>query len=267
MADAVAGEPGTPGALRHAEEVMGTVFSFDVRGGEPAAVRAALAEAVAGLHRADAVFSTYRADSDVSRLARGELDLDGCAPEVAGVLELAARAERVSQGWFSARYRGVPDPTGIVKGWAAERAARALAAVAGVRGVSVNGGGDVQLLGAPEPGRPWRVGVADPLRPGGLAAVVSTAGTRELAVATSGTAERGAHIVDPGTGRPAAVDLVSVTVVGPRLTWADCWATAAFARGSREGLAWLESLPGVEALLITAADEVRCTSGLAARPG
>ncbi|MFC9929311.1 FAD:protein FMN transferase [Streptomyces sp. NPDC127190] len=246
---------------------MGTVFSFDVRGGEPGAVRAALGTAVAGLHRADGIFSTYRADSEVSRLARGELETAECAPEVAEVLRLADEAERVSDGWFSTRYRGALDPTGIVKGWAAERAARLLAEVPGVRGVSVNGGGDVQMFGTPEPGRPWRVGIADPLRPGGLAAVISSAGLDELSVATSGTAERGAHIVDPRTGRPAVTDLVAVTVVGPRLTWVDCWATAAFAMGSRAGLAWLESLPEVEGLLITAGDEVRCTGGLAARLG
>ncbi|MEU4145304.1 FAD:protein FMN transferase [Streptomyces parvulus] len=242
---------------------MGTVFSFDVRGGEPAAVRAALDEAVAGLRRADEAFSTYREDSQVSRLARDEVAVEECAPEVAEVLGLAAEAERVSGGWFSTRYRGRLDPTGIVKGWAVERAARRLAA-AGATGVSLNGGGDVQVLGTPGSGRPWRVGVSDPLRPGGLAAVVSAAGAAELAVATSGSAERGAHVVDPRTGRSAVTDLLSVTVVAPRLTWADCWATAAFAMGSREGLRWLESLPGVEGLLITAGDEVRCTGGLAA---
>ncbi|MFH8341524.1 FAD:protein FMN transferase [Streptomyces sp. AM6-12] len=241
---------------------MGTVFSFDVRGGEPGAVRAVLGEVVAALHGVDAVFSTYREDSEVSRLARGETDVERCVPEVAEVLELAARAERVSGGWFSARYRGVLDPTGIVKGWSAERAARRLAGVEGVTGVGVSGGGDVQSLGAPEPGRPWRVGIADPLRPGGLAAVVSGAG--ELAVATSGTAERGAHIVDPRTGEPAVTDLVSVTVVAPQLTWADCWATAAFARGSRPGLSWLESLPDAEGLLLTADGGVLHTTGLAA---
>ncbi|MFD5452498.1 MULTISPECIES: FAD:protein FMN transferase [unclassified Streptomyces] len=245
---------------------MGTVFSFDVRGGAPAAVRAALDEAAAGLRRVDEVFSTYREDSQVSRLARGELAVGQCAPEVAEVLGLAAEAERVSDGWFSPSYGGRLDPSGIVKGWAVERAAR-LVAGAGASGVSVNGGGDVQMLGAPGARRPWRVGVADPLRPGGLAAVVSAAGATELAVATSGTAERGAHIVDPRTGRPAVTDLVAVTVVAPRLTWADCWATAAFAMGSREGVRWLESLDGVEALLLTAGDEVRCTGGLAGRLG
>ncbi|MEV8070909.1 FAD:protein FMN transferase [Streptomyces sp. SID8381] len=245
---------------------MGTVFSFDVRGGEPEAVRAALREAVADLHRVDEVFSTYRPDSEVSRLARGELTVAQCDPRVAEVLALGAEAERMSDGWFSLRYQGRLDPTGVVKGWAAERAAR-LVAAAGASGVSVNGGGDVQVLGSPGADRPWRVGVSDPLRPGGLAAVVSAAGVPELAVATSGTAERGDHIVDPRTGRAAVTDLVSVTVVAPRLVWADCWATAAFAMGAREGLAWLESLPGVEALLITAGDEVRCTGGLGARLG
>lgn len=262
MTDTVAEPAQASAAVRRVVETMGTVFSFDVRGGDPAAVRAALDQAVAGLHRVDEVFSTYREDSQVSRLACGELTLAQCVPEVAEVLELAAEAERVSGGWFSPSYRGRLDPTGIVKGWAVERAAR-LVAGAGVSGVSVNGGGDVQMLGTPGARRPWRVGVADPLRPGGLAAVVSAAGARELAVATSGTAERGAHIVDPRTGRSAVTDLVAVTVVAPRLTWADCWATAAFAMGSREGLRWLESLDGVEGLLMTAGDEVRCTGGLA----
>ncbi|MER6127518.1 FAD:protein FMN transferase [Streptomyces sp. NPDC001795] len=266
MADQVTDPAEAPPVLRHAEEVMGTVFSFDVRGGEPEAVQSALEKAIAGLHRVDEVFSTYREDSQISRLVRGELTVEGCDPEVAEVLALGEEAERVSDGWFSTRYEGRIDPTGIVKGWAVERAARSLAAT-GASGVSVNGGGDVQMYGVPGPHRPWRVGVSDPLRPGGLAAVVSAAGADELAVATSGTAERGAHIVDPRTGRSAVTDLVAVTVVAPRLTWADCWATAAFAMGSREGLAWLESLPDVEALLITAGDEVRCTGGLAARLG
>ncbi|MFJ5262851.1 FAD:protein FMN transferase [Streptomyces sp. NPDC088387] len=267
MAEPVTEPAPAPAVTRHAEEVMGTVFSLDVRGGAPDAVQAAVREVVAGLHRVDAVFSTYREDSQVSRLGRGELSVEECDPEVAEVLRLGAEAERVSEGWFDTSYEGRLDPTGIVKGWAVERAALRLMSVAGVSGVSVNGGGDVQLLGVPAVGRAWRVGVSDPLRPGGLAAVISAAGEEELAVATSGTAERGAHIVDPRTGKSAVTDLVAVTVVGARLTWADCWATAAFAMGSREGLAWLEALPGVEALLITAGDEVRCTGGLAARLG
>jgi thiamine biosynthesis lipoprotein len=71
VADTVTEPTGAPAAVRHAEDVMGTVFSFDVRGGEPGAVRRALDAAVAGLHRVDEVFSTYRDASEVSRLARG----------------------------------------------------------------------------------------------------------------------------------------------------------------------------------------------------
>lgn len=259
-------EAPAPPQLRHVEEVMGTVFSFDVRGGETGAMKAALEEAVTGLHWVNEVFSTYRDNSQISRLARGELTIEECDPEVAQILQLCSEAERLSDGWFSATFQGTFDPTGIVKGWATERAALHLVA-AGASGVSVNGGGDVQLCGVPGPQRPWRVGVSDPLRPGGLAAVVSAAGTAQLAVATSGTAERGTHIVDPRTGKSAVTDLVAVTVVAPKLTWADAWATAAFAMGSRDGLSWLESLPDTEALLITAGDEVRCTGGLAARLG
>lgn len=102
--------------VRHAEEVMGTVFSFDVRGGETGAVRAALRQEVARLHEVDAVFSTHRADSAVSRLARGELTVERCPAEVARVLGLAAEAERVSEGWFSARYRGCRTPPGSSRG-------------------------------------------------------------------------------------------------------------------------------------------------------
>ena len=140
MAETVAEPVEAPAAERRVVETMGTVFSLDVRGGEPGAVRAALEEAAAGLRRVDEVFSTYRGDTQISRLARGELDVGQCDPEVAEVLELAAEAERVSDGWFSTRYRGQLDPTGIVKGWATERAARRLLA-AGASGVSVNGGG------------------------------------------------------------------------------------------------------------------------------
>ena len=77
---------------------MGTVFSFDVRGGEPGAVQAALEEAVAGLHRVDEVFSTYREDSQVSRLARGELSVEECDPRGGRGAGLGAEAERRQRG-------------------------------------------------------------------------------------------------------------------------------------------------------------------------
>ncbi|MFI0168055.1 FAD:protein FMN transferase [Streptomyces sp. NPDC017095] len=231
--------------LRHVEHVMGTVFSFDIRDRPTSAIRRALAEAVDHLHRVDAVFSTYRPDSHISRLGRGETRLEDCPPEVREVLSLCAQATSTSDGWFSVVAAGTLDPSGLVKGWATEKASQLLYD-AGARHTCVNGGGDLQLRGPAGPGTPWRIGIAHPLRPGRLATVITVG--HDLAVATSGTAERGAHIVDPHHGGPADT-FASLTLVGPRLTMTDAYATAAFARG-HEAPEWLRTLDGYEALAI-----------------
>jgi FAD:protein FMN transferase len=250
--------------LRHAEPVMGTMVSFDIRDTGPGTAEG-LRRAVAWLHRVDAVFSTYRSDSQVSRLGRGELALADCDPEVAEVLALGAEAERASGGWFSVRAgaaAGVPlDPSGVVKGWAVERASAILREAGSVRH-SVNGGGDVQTAGEPEPGRGWHLAVAHPLHPGAFATVVRGSG---IALATSGTAERGAHILDPRTGVPVSGgDLASVSVVGPSLTAADIAATSAFAMGGPSARAWLERQPGLDGFAVTADGRAWWTSGFAA---
>ncbi|NJQ01457.1 FAD:protein FMN transferase [Streptomyces zingiberis] len=236
---------------------MGTVFSFDLRGAGAREAGPAVAEAVAWLHRVDELFSPFRPESELSRLVRGELSPGDCDPLVTEVLMLCEGAEEMSDGWFSPRFGGVTDPTGLVKGWAVERASELLAD-AGAVDSCVNGGGDVQLRGRAGPGRPWRTGVGDPLRPGRVAVVVE--GEGRLAVATSGTAERGCHIVDPHTGAAPRHGLVSVTVLAEGLTAADAWATAAFARGdgARD---WLESLPEVEGFAIAADGTTWSTTG------
>jgi thiamine biosynthesis lipoprotein len=238
---------------------MGTVFSFDVRGGEPRRTAAALDAAVEWLRHVDAVFSTYRPESQISRLVAGTLALSGCSPEVGEVMRLCEAAASRSDGWFTAGYAGGFDPTGLVKGWAVERAAAMLAsASAGAGAVCVNGGGDVQVHGGP-----WRIGVAHPLLPGTLACVVPADG--ELAVATSGPAERGCHILDPHTGRPPADAMASLTVVCRGLTDADAYATAGYAMGARAARDWLEALPGAEALGVAADGTGWRTAGFCGR--
>jgi len=129
---------------------------------------------------------------------------------------------------------------------------------AGGRGPRAGGprAGDPSADGGCEP---WRVGIADPLRPGRLALVVEAS---DRAVATSGTAERGAHILDPHTGRPAS-GLASLTVVGPSLTLADAYATAAFAMGPAGARDWTESLENYEAFAITSEGDTWQTSRFA----
>lgn len=240
----------------HVEHVMGMAVSIDLRGDvdeEPL-----IDEVNKWLHWVDATFSTYKPDSVVSLLARGELDLDIAPPAVLDVLERCEQLRVLTDGYFDACACGRLDPSGFVKGWAVDAASEIL-----LRGGStdhcVNAGGDVRMRGEPEPGRLWHVGIAHPLVRDAFCALLSVG---DGAVATSGTAERGAHVFDPYTGR-AALDLASVTVLGPDLATADAYATAAFARGlSAPG--WLSGLDDFEALVVDAAGHMWRTAGLAA---
>jgi thiamine biosynthesis lipoprotein len=215
---------------RHVEHCMGTVFSFAIA--DEGDWTEPLARAVAWLHHVDATFSTYRDDSAISRLRRGEVVQD---PLVDEVLELCEHYESETGGAFSAHLPDGLDPSGLVKGWAIERASDLLREH-GSRNHAVGGGGDMQLAGEPEHVRPWHVGIADPFD---SSRVVTTVEGRDLAVATSGTAERGLHIVDPRTGQPAQ-GFASVTVTGPTLTRVDVAATAAFVLGA-DGATWLKA--------------------------
>ncbi|MDG4799597.1 FAD:protein FMN transferase [Micromonospora sp. WMMD980] len=244
-------------------QVMGLPVSVHLRGPlvRTPGVEDRVARVFAELRAADAVFSTWRPESVVGRL-RGAppgpaATADPLVREVAGLCETAR--ERTG-GWFDARRLPLPlggagfDPSGLVKGWAVERAARHLTDLAD-HDLCLNAGGDVLLRTTP--GRPpWRIGIEDPDRSARMLDVVERAGG---AVATSGTARRGAHITDPRAGRPAEA-LRSVTVVGPDLLWADVYATAAVA-GGVDAPAWLATLDGYAALLVDAAGRVRVTPG------
>lgn len=207
---------------------MGTPISVHVRGRAGQEVDIAVAQAFSHLQRVDAVFSAWRPDSDLARVRRGELAEDAGHPWLAEVRALCEEAQERTEGLFSASVGGgrTPyDPTGLVKGWAVEGAARLLALPDGIS-YCLNAGGDI-LAGssrAARPTTPWRVGIEDPRDRTRIAGTVElTAG----AVATSGNAARGAHIRDPRTGERVERD-GSATVVGPSLLWADVWATAAF---------------------------------------
>ena len=211
--------------ITHVEHVMGTAVSISVDpgSGDPAA---AISDACAALHAADQTFSTFKAGSALSRHRRGEPRAEELPDEMLEVLELSARAARLTGGFFDPwAMPGGFDPTGLVKGWAVERAATVLDRLEGYAH-SVNAGGDIALGGhdATGPARPWRIGIEDPRDRSRIAEVVEMV---RGGVATSGTAARGAHLWDPE--RQEWVRRIgSVTVVGPSLLWADIWATALF---------------------------------------
>lgn len=245
---------------RHAEPVMGTVVSIEVRphGAPMALTRSAVAAACATLHRADAVFSLYRADTPLARLRRGELTVEQCPPEVAEVVELCEHARTVSGGWFDPwALPGGFDPTGLVKGWAAREAARRLEA-AGLGAGMVNAAGDIATFGAPREWDAWRIGIRSPESADHLACVIGLDG----ALATSGSYERGAHIWDVQTQAPAGAEVASASVCGPDLALADALATGLVAAGA-DGLEAVTAA-GYEALLLLEDGRSIATTGFPA---
>lgn len=238
---------------RYVEHVMGMPVSLAVRGrhATDARGRAAWGAAMSVLRRADRIFSTYRPDSCVSRLARGVTTVDDCPPEVAEVMALGARAERESHAAFAVRRTRpdgtvVLDPSGVVKGWAVERAAGPLRTLPATD-FCLSAGGDLLCHTTEPDAPPWQIGIEDPLDPTRLVAVVPVL---TGAVATSGATHRGRHVVDARTGLPPA-GIASVTVVTGSLTWADIDATAAYALGE-EAARWLRTRPGRSGLVMWA---------------
>jgi thiamine biosynthesis lipoprotein len=250
--------PDRPPLLTHAETAMGTVFSITmVPGGLPGQeLRSALGASCATLHHADALFSTWDPDSPVSRLRRGEVGLGDLPQEVADVVAECRQARRASGGWFDPwAMPGGFDPTGLVKGWAVDRALDVLRR-SGLAGAMVNGGGDLAAFGAPAPGRRWRVGIRHPWCARSLAGIIEVG----AAVATSGSYERGAHLIDPATGL-ASGRAASATVTGPSLALADALATAV-AVGGDEALAVVGGIGGYAAYLILPDGSERATDGI-----
>ncbi len=236
---------------RRVGHMMGMPISLALRGRHATGARAdaAWARAMTVLRAADLVFSTYRPDSAVSRLGRGQLSLEECPREVREVLDLAERAREESGGAFDVRRTGpdgrpVLDPSGVVKGWAVDRAARALHGLVDTD-VCLSAGGDLVCRTVLRDSPAWRIGIEDPSDRSRVVAVVPL---RTGAVATSGLAARGAHIVDPRTGRTPS-DLASATVVADHLVDADVAATTAFVLG-RAAPAWLRARPHRSALLV-----------------
>ena len=242
------------------EQIMGMPISIHLRGPNLAGTETGPAvEAVfSDLRWVDTVFSTYRPDSDVSRLNRGEVTLAECHPAVADVARLCDEARRRTGGAFDPDLPAPGggrrfDPSGLVKGWAAERAASHLARLD--LDFCLNAGGDV-VVRAGDDSAPWRIGIEDPEQ---IRRILGVVPVRSGAVATSGSAQRGEHIFDPRHGCPAR-ELLAATVTGPSLMWADVFATAVIVDGP-EALECFAALPGYEALVVTPAGEVLATPG------
>lgn len=198
------------------------------------------------LRSIDERFSTFRPESEISRINRGELPHDAWSDDMREIFALAADTKRESDGYFDIRRSdGIYDTAGIVKGWAIKNTADLLLA-RGHADIYVEVAGDIQTHGASEDGTPWKIGIRNPLARDEVVKVIEP---RNAGVATSGTAAQGKHIWDPHTGRPVETMLASITIIGPDVCEADRFATAAFAMGTN-GVYFIEKLPGFEAYAI-----------------
>jgi thiamine biosynthesis lipoprotein len=244
--------------LHHAEDVMGTVVTIDVYG--PPTVNRELVDpylssALASLHHADSVFSLWQADSPMSKFRRGEIDLAKAPVVIGEVLEACQAARELSQGWFDPwALQGGTDPTGYVKGWAAQRALHLLLG-APVQGAIVNAAGDIASFGYPSEGEKFKVGITNPHSPKELTAIVALDGC----IATSGSYERGQHLMDPHSGH-FCTRVASASVMGPDLGLADALATALAIAGN-DLLDVIDELSEFEAFTVSFDQERHWTPG------
>jgi FAD:protein FMN transferase len=186
----------------------------------------------------DKDFSTYKSDSEVSRIRRGELEVSDASEDVKEVWQLCEHARELTLGAFNPwKVNGGFDPSGLVKGWAADMAANMFVG-AGVESVLINAAGDLVLRGGQisEGGevKPWNIGISSP---GDVNQIVKTFDVVDGSVATSGDYEKGAHIVDPHTGL-IAIGARSATVVGPDGALCDVLATTLMVDG-RDAQRWM----------------------------
>ena len=212
----------------HIEDVWNTVVTIECE-----LESISYKDSIAFLHLVDQLFSTYLPDSQVSRLRRGEIAIDEADQLVQQVWQACLAIKEISDGAFDPwAVPGGFDPSGYVKGWAADLVSEQLIKQ-GAKHIQVNAGGDISVRGGKDANTPWKLAVAHPSIKGEISKLYSiTTG----AIATSGTSERGDHIIDPQS-KTIAVGARSATVIGPDAGISDALATALVVSG-RDGASW-----------------------------
>lgn len=216
-------------------ETWGTILYIEASSTtiDRAAIDAAIEDVKSFVFDVDRAFSTYKESSFVTRLRRGEIEIGACPQDVQEVWDACHNARYISEGAFDPwTVEGGFDPSGYVKGWAADHVAQILLN-AGCQHIHVNAAGDLALRGGNllDSGEvePWKIGVVNPENKKEVLRVFEIF---DGAIATSGTYERGAHIHDPFTG-VIAIGAASATVIGPDGGLADAMATALMVLGDR----------------------------------
>lgn len=240
--------------MKETRLIMGMPIEIEIIGSD---VRSVLETAFTYLVTIDERFSTYKKNSEISRINRGEIESSAWSAEMREIFTLAEKTKKETDGYFDTRHPdGYIDPSGIVKGWAILNTA-ALIRKAGYEDYFVNAGGDIAMGGRNVEGKDWSIGIRNPFN---LNEIVKIVYPRGKGIATSGSYIRGAHIYNPHAPEEKLADTVSITVIGPDVLEADRFATAAFAMG-KSGIAFIESLSGFEGYAIDVRGTATLTNG------
>jgi thiamine biosynthesis lipoprotein len=203
----------------------------------------------------DKRYSTYKKESEISKINKG-LPKSKWSAEMKDVLDLCGQTKRQTRGYFNIKHGDKLDPSGLVKGWAINNAARMLSD-SGYKDFYVDAGGDIQVSGTNSDQEAWQIGIRNPFNNKEIVKVVAV--TNE-GVATSGTYIRGQHIYDPFKSNKEITFVKSLTVIGPNIYEADRFATAAFAMG-KKGLSFINSIAGLEGYMIDENQKATFTPG------
>ncbi|MFA6278716.1 MAG: FAD:protein FMN transferase [Candidatus Paceibacterota bacterium] len=242
--------------IRDVRLIMGMPIEIEI---VDDSARDTLESAFAYLVSVDERFSTYKEDSEISRINRSEIESDVVSVEMREVFAIAEKTRIETNGYFNIKKPdSTIDPSGIVKGWAIRNAA-ALIREAGYEHYFVNAGGDIATSGKNIDGGEWSVGIRNPFNSNEIVKVVYPHGK---GIATSGSYIRGNHIYNPHNTKEELHDIVSITVIGPDVLEADRFATAAFAMG-KGGITFIAQLSGFEGYAINVDGIATMTSGFA----
>ena len=212
----------------HTEEVWNTIVTIECE-----LESISYQPAIQFLHLVDQIFSTYISTSQVSKLRNNEIEVEDTHPYLQKVWHSCLEIKELTDGAFDPwALPGGFDPSGYVKGWAADQISDQLIKL-GAKHIQVNAGGDISVRGGKDANTAWKIGVAHPNQSDQVSKVYEITNG---AIATSGTAERGDHIIDP-LSKTIAVGARSATVTGPDAGMADALATALIVSG-RDGASW-----------------------------
>jgi thiamine biosynthesis lipoprotein len=237
--------------MRITEQIMGMPVTVDVE-----APKKVFEKVFNYFKFVDEKFSPYKQNSEVTKINDKRLKPKDLSDEMKLIIKLSKETQKLTDGYFNIYTNDNMDPSGIVKGWAIFNAGKIIEEL-GYKSYLVEAGGDIQTKGLNKDQKKWAIGIKNPFNTKEVVKVIYLSGE---GVATSGTYERGKHIINPKEGMPADDEIVSLTVIGENVYEADRFATAAFAMGKR-GINFIERLKGFEGYIINKHKIATMTSG------